>query len=101
MRTNLVGTPPVTNENQYLMSHEKREETKSLIDRMRAEAEIHQTVYDDDRRRKALFFEAANTLSALRILAQGWRMQNGDYPESKDDCADELLAVIEKTPTHD
>ena len=34
-------------------------------------------------------------VASLRLLAQTWRMQNGDYPESKDDCADDLITLIE------
>ena len=42
-----------------------------LVERLRQEAESHQTVYDDDRRRKLLFAEAADYIAALK--AQGWR----------------------------
>jgi len=41
--------------------------TTDLESRLRAEAESHQTVFEEDRRRKALFTEAADALAA-----QGW-----------------------------
>ncbi|MFA5430654.1 MAG: hypothetical protein WC329_05810 [Candidatus Omnitrophota bacterium] len=37
-----------------------------LSERLRKEANEHQTVYDDDRRRKALLSEAADELEKLR-----------------------------------
>ena len=30
---------------------------------------------------------------AARLVAE-WRSENGDYPESKQDCADELSAIL-------
>lgn len=40
----------------------------SLLQRLKEEAKSHQTVYEDDRRRKALLLEAAEKLQQLRQL---------------------------------
>lgn len=37
-----------------------------------------------------------NMRDELRKLAEGWRSQHGDYPESKLDCAYELEAILYK-----
>jgi hypothetical protein len=38
-------------------------------------------------------------VSALQGLSKKWRQENGDYPESKQDCADELDALLATAQT--
>lgn len=41
------------------------------------------------------------TVARLQCLAESWRAQNGDYPESKRDCADELFALLKPEQNKD
>lgn len=47
-----------------------------LVGRLRDEAQAHQTVYEDDRRRKALFAEAADAIERMQAdsdIGRLWR----------------------------
>ena len=40
---------------------------------------------------------AEATIKAARALLEEWRDEYGDYPQSKDDCADELQALLNRS----